>query len=203
MDLYSNLVEAEQRLVALVSSIEADSYSSPTPCDRWDVRALLSHALASIDAFAAAVDGAPGPDMAQVFSGADIVGDDPLGATQRITRRSQAAWSTVRDLNAELSTFIGVMPAGQALAIITFSTVVHGWDLAVATGQAGELPEHLAEAAQQVAAELVPVLASAGPVRTRRRPSGGSHAHSAARRPYRTETAVSCVWLSRSIILAA
>lgn len=52
MDLYSNLVEAEQRLVALVSSIEADSYSSPTPCDRWDVRALLSHALASIDAFA-------------------------------------------------------------------------------------------------------------------------------------------------------
>lgn len=45
--------------------------------------------------------------------------------------------------------------------------------------------------------------ASAGPVRTRRRPSGGSHAHSAARRPYRTETAVSCVWLSRSIILAA
>ncbi|NKE28976.1 TIGR03086 family protein, partial [Mycobacterium tuberculosis] len=27
MDLYSNLVEAEQRLVALVSSIEADSYS--------------------------------------------------------------------------------------------------------------------------------------------------------------------------------
>ncbi|UUO04070.1 TIGR03086 family metal-binding protein [Mycolicibacterium novocastrense] len=139
MDLYSNLVEAEQRLVALVSSIEADSYSSPTPCDRWDVRALLSHALASIDAFAAAVDGAPGPDMAQVFSGADIVGDD-LGATQRITRRSQAAWSTVRDLNAELSTFIGVMPAGRALAIITFSTVVHSWDLAVATGQAGELP---------------------------------------------------------------
>lgn len=157
MDLYSNLVEAEQRLVALVSSIEADSYSSPTPCDRWDVRALLSHALASIDAFAAAVDGAPGPDMAQVFSGADIVGDDPLGATQRITRRSQAAWSTVRDLNAELSTFIGVMPAGQALAIITFSTVV-----AVATGQAGELPEHLAEAAQQVAAELVPVLRPRG-----------------------------------------
>lgn len=152
MDLYSNLVEAEQRLVALVSSIEADSYSSPTPCDRWDVRALLSHALASIDAFAAAVDGAPGPDMAQVFSGADIVGDDPLGATQRITRRSQAAWSTVRDLNAELS----------ALAIITFSTVVHGWDLAVATGQAGELPEHLAEAAQQVAAELVPVLRPRG-----------------------------------------
>lgn len=42
MDLYSNLVEAEQRLVALVSSIEADSYSSPTPCDRWDVRALGS-----------------------------------------------------------------------------------------------------------------------------------------------------------------
>lgn len=89
-------------------------------------------------------------------------GTTPLGATQRITRRSQAAWSTVRDLNAELSTFIGVMPAGQALAIITFSTVVHGWDLAVATGQAGELPEHLAEAAQQVAAELVPVLRPRG-----------------------------------------
>lgn len=68
----------------------------------------------------------------------------------------------MRDLNAELSTFIGVMPAGQALAIITFSTVVHGRDLAVATGQAGELPEHLAEAAQQVAAELVPVLRPRG-----------------------------------------
>lgn len=32
----------------------------------------------------------------------------------------------------------------------------------MATGQAGELPEHLAEAAQQVAAELVPVLRPRG-----------------------------------------
>ncbi len=82
MDLYSNLVEARQRLVALVSSIKSRQLLL---ADAVRPRALLSHALASIDAFAAAVDGAPGPDMAQVFSGADIVGDDPTGATQQIT----------------------------------------------------------------------------------------------------------------------
>ncbi len=53
--------------------------------------------------------------MAQVFSGADIVG----------TTLGDAADHPANDiyvaiLNAELSTFIGVMPAGAGSAIITF-----------------------------------------------------------------------------------
>ncbi len=63
----------------------------------------------------------------------------------------------------------------------------------MATGQAGEL-RHLAEAANRWRPNWFPSCVRGACSLTRRRPSGGSHALSGS--SYRTETAVSCVWLS-------
>lgn len=159
MDRLAQLTGADDRLIALVERLQDHHMTAPTPCAEWDVRSMLSHTLQSIEAFSSAVDGAPGPDAAELFSGRDILGSDPLGTAKRITQRSQSAWSTVADWDQPVSTVLGPIPTSQAIAIITFSTLVHSWDLAVAMGepQTVTFTEDEADLAQAVADQLVPM----------------------------------------------
>jgi uncharacterized protein (TIGR03086 family) len=159
---YPILVDAERRLVELVESLASNELNRPTPCAGWDVRALLSHTLAGIEIFASTVDGQPAPTQQHMFSGADLIGDDPVGVARRATARSQAAWADLDDPERKLTTILGVLPAGEMLSISAFATVVHGWDLATATGRSAlELPAELLAHASAVSHAYVPDLRSA------------------------------------------
>ncbi len=50
------------------------------------------------------------------------------------------------------------MAAEQAVGIITYSTLIHSWDLAVALDQTVEFDAAEAELAEAVGAQLVPAL---------------------------------------------
>src|SRR5512142_1722067 len=104
MTAFPLLVDAERHFVELVESLSPADLSRPTPCDGWDVRALLSHTLAGIEIFASTVDGRPAPTQEQMFSGADLVGTDPAGAARRATARSQAACAALADPERKLTT---------------------------------------------------------------------------------------------------
>ncbi|MBO3749248.1 TIGR03086 family protein [Streptosporangiaceae bacterium NEAU-GS5] len=159
MTPYEILVGAEHRLTELVEALDVTDLARPTPCAGWDVRALLSHTLAGIEVFAASADNGPGPTSEDMFGGGDRIGDDPVGATKRATSRSQAAWADLADPGAEVNTILGVLPMGKMMAISAFATIVHGWDLAIASGQTvTELPAGLLAHARAVAEELVPPL---------------------------------------------
>jgi uncharacterized protein (TIGR03086 family) len=159
MTAYPVLVEGERRLTELVESLSPADLDSPTPCDGWDVRALLSHTLAGMEILAASIDGGPAPTAEDLFGGRDRVGDDPVGATKRATTRSQAAWADLNDPDRELTTILGSLPAGQVMAISAFATVAHGVDLAIATARPTiELPAELLEHARAVAEQIVPGL---------------------------------------------
>lgn len=162
MEPLSQLIAADARLTALVERLSPAGLSAATPCSEWDVRSMLSHTLQSIEAFSSAVDGGPGPDEAALFSGHDILGSDPLGTTKRITQRSQAAWSSRSDWEAPVATVLGPIPAGQAIAIITFSTLMHSWDLAVAMGETVEFTADEAALAEAVGNQLVPMMRPKG-----------------------------------------
>jgi len=163
MSSYAVLVEAERRLASWVESLEEADLARPTPCAGWDVRALLSHTLTGIEVFAASADGGPSPTAGDMFGGQDRLGGDPVSATKRATGRSQAAWAGLADPDAELTTILGPLPPGQVMAISAFATAVHGWDLAVATGQpVTELPAGLLAHAEAVAHQVVPGLRGGG-----------------------------------------
>lgn len=84
---------------------------------------------------------------------------DHVAATKHATSRSQAAWRDLADPQAEISTILGLMPVGEAMATSAFSTIAPGWDLAIATGQQmTELPEDLLAHARTVAQWIVPGL---------------------------------------------
>jgi uncharacterized protein (TIGR03086 family) len=153
---------ADSRLQQLVDELDPTALKADTPCHGWDARSLLSHTLQSVEAFSAAVDGGPGPTEAELFGGADILGDDPVGVTKRIITRSHRAWAGVTDWEQLLTTVLGPLPAGQAVAIITFSTLIHSWDLARALGQNVSFTAGEAELAEGVAGIVVPMLRPQG-----------------------------------------
>jgi uncharacterized protein (TIGR03086 family) len=57
---------------------------------------------------------------------------------------------------------LGPLPAGQAIAIITFSTLVHSWDLAWALGDRIEFTAAEATLAEAVGGQLVPMFRDKG-----------------------------------------
>lgn len=113
----------------------AAKLDAATPCDQWDVRTLMNHMLATQRYFVGAARGEdvspPGQDPPELL-GADPVAD--FTAARRETRETFGEPGVI----ARTGPSLGVAMADQLL---------HGWDLAKATGQDPEMPAGLPEAA--------------------------------------------------------
>ena len=164
IDVLGCLEEAESRLRALTSGLTEADLGRPTPCTEWDIRALVSHTIGAMEMYAAFADGGPAPDFESMMSGRDLLAGDPHGAVLASCARSRRAWSEPGVLERELTTPWGPMSGERVAAQSTFSTLVHGWDLAVALGEDGELPQHLLDLSWSFAEDLVPVLREVGVV---------------------------------------
>lgn len=119
-------------LAVVVDAITADQLDGPTPCSERDVGGLRSHTIGWLDAFATGLSDPEGKtpvehaeDLEVTAAGAQVT----TSATQ--IEDAIAVGAGARDL------FIGSnsMPGEMSLSMILWEYVVHGWDLAVATGQ--------------------------------------------------------------------
>ncbi len=135
--------------------------AAPTPCGRYTVADLLDHLDGLTIAFtlAARKESGPSADQAPAPDGANL----PDDWRERIPRRLEELAQAWREPVAwEGTTKAGgvEMPGAQAGMVALTEVVVHGWDLARATGQfyAPE-PEVLAAVHEHVNA-----IAAAGPV---------------------------------------
>lgn len=109
-----------------------------TPCDEWDVRTLLNHMLDTQRYFlgAARDEDVPPPSPEPP----DVLGDDPVPSFERTRAEMLSAFGEP-----------GVIEkTGPALGIAFADQLLHGWDLAVATGQDPTMPEGLAAAAYEL-----------------------------------------------------
>lgn len=144
MDLL-DLYERGTAWTASKVSGAADQLDASTPCDEWTVRRLIDHMLAAQQMFAAAPSGAVvGPP-----SGAppELVGDDPSAQYEDARKATAHAFAQPGVLESTLNGVSGDVPAMQILGIAFCDQLIHGWDLAKATGQDTTMPEDLAAAA--------------------------------------------------------
>lgn len=113
----------------------SDNLTVPTPCDDWDLRTLLDHMLETQRYFAASARGEevspPGPQPQP------IVSENPGRDFQQARRE---VLDTFGEPGAQDKT-------GPALGIAFSDLLLHGWDVARATGQEATMPTGLAEAA--------------------------------------------------------
>lgn len=152
MDLLDLDRRALELTAAFVRRTATSQLGLPTPCTGWDVRALLNHVIGNNRLYAAA---AAGEAVDWADRARDHVGDDPLAAYAASAAEVRAAFAAA-DLDAEIRLPFGVLPTAQALAVHFVDILVHGWDLAMATGQDAALPDDLADAAIGIVAAYPP-----------------------------------------------
>lgn len=151
-DLRPQLTRAQQWVAALIAGVTTDQLGDPTPCDEFDVRTLIGHLYTGArrtEAMARGIDARAVPVVSELP-------DADLGGGYRdLIEASQRAWA-VADLTAPVTAPWGSAPGAVALGRYLQEALVHGWDLAVATGQPSEADQDLAEAALAVVTKALP-----------------------------------------------
>ncbi len=128
-----DLEPAARRVAALLDGVPDSALDAPTPCAGTSVAGLLDHLLGLAEAFRAAAAKEPDPGVAST-SANDL---DPRWRTL-LPRRLDALVAAWRDPAAGEGTASagGVeMPAPEMAVVALDELVLHGWDLARATGQ--------------------------------------------------------------------
>ncbi|AYY14853.1 TIGR03086 family protein [Actinobacteria bacterium YIM 96077] len=145
-----DLEPATRELAGLVQGIRDEQLDAPTPCSDMSVGDLLDHIDGLSLAFAAAASKTPPENGSQGPSAdASRLGDD---WRTRIPERLAALASAWKDESAwtGMTQAGGVdMPAEIAGVVALDEVVVHGWDLAVASGQDFTCEPHLLQAVHE------------------------------------------------------
>lgn len=120
-----------------VYGIPDGTWRWPTPCEGWDVRALVHHLVEECRWVPPLLAGATIEDVGDRFAG-DLLGDDPPAAWDAASAEALAAAEAVDPATIVHLSF-GDVPAREYLHQLAADHLVHGWDLARATGQAEDV----------------------------------------------------------------
>ncbi|GAA1310465.1 TIGR03086 family metal-binding protein [Pseudonocardia xinjiangensis] len=142
----------------IVRGIRSDQLGEPTPCPEFDVRTLLAHLVATVDRATAL---GKGMDWALTPSFVPAAPDD--GWSRVYGDAIAAMWAVWGDeadsgrlLDRVVTAPFGTVPGRAALVSWTRETLVHGWDLAVATGQDVEADPEAARAVLAMTERVLP-----------------------------------------------
>lgn len=140
--LVEQLAHALQDTGRLVAGVSAEQWDSGTPCEDWTVRQLVDHLVSGNRQLAAALEGADPPaadlDFVPSGEGAELAYRDSCHALLDVLRQPRA----LADL---VSVPVGRVPVTVAVHLRVVEALVHGWDLAQATGQSPSGDARLAE----------------------------------------------------------
>jgi len=135
----------------VIAGTRPKQHDAPTPCTDYSVAEVINHLAFGFemarrsgareawnpdwkpDSTAPSLDGVPPPEWAEVC--------------RREAPRTAQAWSDPAAWEGETAMGSSVMPAAMVGSLMTAEFVVHGWDLAAATGQAYDPPANVVQAA--------------------------------------------------------
>jgi uncharacterized protein (TIGR03086 family) len=154
------LATAVEVAAALVSGVRADQWDLPTPCEQWSVRQLVNHVVGGNRLFTRVLSGRPLPPREQLGQRAhqDQLGDDPAAAFRTSADELLAAFRAPGVLEREHTVPAATLPGPAVVHLRTVEILVHGWDLARATGQPVPFPDELVEPEIAFSEQLLPRL---------------------------------------------
>lgn len=138
--------EATQQLASALSATEVvldaiaeEQWTLPSPCTEWSVRDLASHLVSGNDGLTSALGGQTPTTP--------VTGSDLPEAYRRSARQLLDAFCQPGVLDKVVDVPFGTVPGGVALQLRITEVLVHGRDLAQATGQRARFPGEPAEQA--------------------------------------------------------
>jgi conserved hypothetical protein TIGR03086 len=145
------LDELEPLLGHVASGITPDDLDARTPCANFAVRGVLGHMIGGATQFAAAFRGESPPVVPDdVAEGADVVAraGNALAFLMGAIRSPGA-------LDRTVASPFGDLPGDAFARFVVLDGLVHGWDLATATGQTYEPSDALVAAVDGFARQAI------------------------------------------------
>jgi uncharacterized protein (TIGR03086 family) len=143
MDVAKLHKRSVEEFVTRLESV-GDRWNGPTPCPVWDVRALVNHVVAEDLWTPPLMAGGTVDDVGDRFDG-DVLGADPVGVAQEAGEAAVTATAEALTAGRTIHLSFGDVPADEYAYQLAADHVIHGWDLAVATGGDPEMDPDLVE----------------------------------------------------------
>ena len=128
-----------------VTRVEESSWTLPTPCTDWDVRALVNHLVGEQRWVRPLLEGKTIAEVGDVFDG-DILGANPLTTALEAQYDAVAAVEALLPGIATVHLSYGDEAAGNYVWQLTSDHLIHAWDLGTALGRTVVMPPHLVSA---------------------------------------------------------
>jgi uncharacterized protein (TIGR03086 family) len=126
----------------VIAGVKPDQAALPTPCQSWDVRALVNHIVHDVRGF---VENAKGGAFRQGDD--DVIGDKWIDAYGAAAADLLAAWEQPGATEGTITLPFGEFPTTWRVGQQIADLVVHAWDVATATDQSTDLEPELGQIA--------------------------------------------------------
>jgi uncharacterized protein (TIGR03086 family) len=159
----------------IVRGVGDGQWAEPTPCEGWDVRALLNHVCGEGLWAVPLFNGSTIEEVGDRFDG-DVLGGVPRDAALGAARAADAVAAERVVPGARVHLSYGEEDAGEYAMQLAADHLVHGWDLAAATGQDRAMDPELVAAVAAWFADREAIYRSAGAVGPRGSATGDPQA---------------------------
>ncbi len=121
---------------SVVDRIQVMQMNDPTPCERFTVHDILDHMMVLGGTFTYWFRGEEAPELTPP----GVYGWVPAKEFREVMDDLLAAIGSPGALERTIEAPVGTMSGEVFARLVAFDGLVHGWDLATATGQRFELP---------------------------------------------------------------
>ena len=157
-DLY---IKAMNATSTYLDGVQPEQWTNPTPCTEWNVKDIANHIIGENLWAAELLNGKTIAEVGNRLDG-DLAGNDPAGAYRASLHAATEASSAPGAMEATCHLSFGDYSGADYDGQLLVDTVVHGWDIAKATGQDTRLDAELVMACLPIAEQLTSQFRSAG-----------------------------------------
>jgi uncharacterized protein (TIGR03086 family) len=144
-NLSAEMAAAAAEAARVVNGVPEGTLNAPTPCGEWDLSTLLNHTI--LWTSYSAERRAHGESVAEELMSRDFTADPGFAQDyEKQINKAVQAWSDPQAWQRELNVMGSPTPAADIAAMLIMETVLHGWDIARATGQEYRADDALAQA---------------------------------------------------------
>jgi uncharacterized protein (TIGR03086 family) len=149
-----------------VQAVGPDQWTAATPCADWDVRELVNHVVGEDLWTEPLMRGSTIADVGDRLDG-DLLGDDPKASARDPAAQATGVVAETLPTQGKVHLSYGDEDMGEYVAQLAADHLIHGWDLAAATGGDTALDPDLVADVTAWFAEREDIYRSAGAVGAR------------------------------------
>jgi uncharacterized protein (TIGR03086 family) len=154
-----------------LAAVTDDQWDLPTPCTEWSVRDLVNHVVGEDRWTSPLMRGQTIEQVGDQFDG-DLVGDDPRGVGARAAAEAVDTVDETLPSHGTVHLSYGDESMDEYIRQLIADHLVHGWDVAAATGTQRDIDPELVAAVATWFDLVEDIYRSAGAVGARRPLSG-------------------------------